>query len=46
MPAPEPRSATRSPSLICANFVGAPHPTPKMEDCGIDSRSSASYPII
>jgi hypothetical protein len=36
IPAPDPRSTTVSPSLIKANFVGVPHPAPRIEDFGID----------
>ena len=36
LPAPEPKSNTISPSFICANSVGIPHPKPKS--------ASALYP--
>ncbi len=32
IPAPEPKSTTVSPSFKCANLVGLPHPTPRMDD--------------
>ena len=44
IPAPEPRSTTVSPSLTKANFVGVPHPAPRIDACGIDLSSLASYP--
>src|SRR6185437_2845130 len=45
IPAPEPKSTTVSPSFIWANFTGLPHPTPKMDDSGMDSRSLVLYLI-
>ena len=35
IPAPEPRSTTVSPSAINANFVGVPHPAPRIDASGI-----------
>ena len=35
IPAPEPKSTTVLPSLISANLVGFPHPTPNTDDSGI-----------
>jgi hypothetical protein len=41
IPPPEPISMTISPSWIFAKFTGAPHPTPRIEDSGIDFKSLA-----
>ena len=45
IPAPEPKSTTVSPSLIKANFVGVPHPAPRIDASGIDF-SSFEYHIL
>src|SRR3954462_7669435 len=45
IPAPEPKSTTVSPSLMCTNFIGLPHPTPKIEAEGMAANSSELYPI-
>ena len=42
MPAPEPKSTTVSPSLIKANFVGVPHPAPRIDASGKDFKSWVS----
>ena len=44
IPAPEPKSTTVSPSFIKANFVGVPHPAPRIDASGIELRSFKSYP--
>ena len=44
IPAPEPRSTTVSPSAINANFVGVPHPAPRIDASGILCSSLVSYP--
>ena len=46
IPAPDPKSTTVSPSLISANLVGFPHPTPNTEDSGIEFNLSESYPTV
>jgi hypothetical protein len=44
IPAPEPKSTTVSPSFIKANFVGVPHPAPRIDASGIEFSSFELYP--